>query len=153
MNRRSVLRSLLAALFGWTDEGFAADEAIAVIVSKRSKVSGADRDELRQIFQTNRTTWSRTGDRVTPLNLPDKSPIRHEFDRAVLGMDPDRVTRYWVDRKIRGDTRPPRTAPNPAAVVRAVASNPDIVGYVPASDVSDDVRVIARIVDRKLQGA
>ncbi len=153
MNRRNLLRSLLAALLGWPEIGSAADEPVSVIVAKRSKVSAVDRDELRQIFQTNRTTWSQTGDRVIPLNLPDKNPVRHDFDRAVLGLDPDRVSRYWVDRKIRGDARPPRTAPNPAAVVRAVESNPQLVGYVPASDVSGDVKVIARIVDGKLQGA
>jgi ABC-type phosphate transport system substrate-binding protein len=153
MNRRSVLRALLAALFGWPDDGFAASEPISVIVFKRSKVPGVDRNELRQIFQTNKTAWSQTGDRATPINLPDKSPIRHDFDRAVLGLDPDRVARYWVDRKIRGDARPPRTAPNPAAVVRAVANNPELVGYVPASDVGNEVKVIARIVDGKLQGA
>lgn len=152
MNRRNMLRSFLAALLGWPDDSFAASDPISVIVHKSSQVSRVDRNELRQIFQTNKTAWSQTGDRVTPLNLPDKHLVRHEFDRVVLGLEPDRVARYWVDRKIRGDARPPRTAPNPAAVVRAVTGNPEMVGYVLASEVDKDVKVIARIVDGKLQG-
>lgn len=153
MNRRSLLRSLSAMLFWWPDEALAADEPISVIVHKRSRVATVDRDELRQIFQTHKTAWSATGDRAIPINLPDKHPVRHEFDRAVLGLDPDRVARYWVDRKIRGDARPPRTAPSPAAVVRAVATNPDLVGYVPASEVGDEVKVVAKIIDGTLRGA
>jgi ABC-type phosphate transport system substrate-binding protein len=152
MNRRNLLRSFLAAVLGWPDDSFAATDPISIVVHKRSSVSGVDRNELRQIFQTNKTAWSQTGDRVTPLNLPEKHLARQEFDRVVLGLEPDRVARYWVDRKIRGDARPPRTAPNPAAVVRAVAGNPEMVGYVPTSEVGKDVKVIARIVDGKLQG-
>jgi ABC-type phosphate transport system substrate-binding protein len=152
MNRRNMLRSFLAALLGWPDDSFAASDPISVIVHKTSQVSRVDRNELRQIFQTNKTAWSQTGDRVTPLNLPDKHLVRQEFDRVVLGLEPDRVARYWVDRKIRGDARLPRTAPNPAAVVRAVTGNPEMVGYVLASEVDKDVKVIARIVDGKLQG-
>ncbi|MDQ2643885.1 MAG: hypothetical protein M3020_08735 [Myxococcota bacterium] len=153
MNRRNLLRSILAAFFGWPEESFAAHAPISVIVNKRCRVSDVDRNELRQIFQTTKTAWSGTGDRVTALNLPDKHPVRHEFDRVVLGLEPDRVLRYWVDRKIRGDARPPRTAPNPAAVLRAVAADHDMIGYVPSSDVDKDVKVIARIVDGNLQGA
>jgi ABC-type phosphate transport system substrate-binding protein len=152
MNRRNMLRSFLAALLGWPDDSFAANDPISVIVHRSSRVSGVDRNELRQIFQTNKTAWSQTGDRVSPLNLPDKHLTRQEFDRVVLGLEPDRVARYWVDRRIRGDARPPRTAPNPAAVIRAVTGNPEMVGYVLASEVDKDVKVIARIVDGKLQG-
>ena len=154
MNRRNALRSLLATLgLGWSEGSFAGSEPISVIVDKHSKVAQVDRNELRQIFQTSRTTWSSTGDRAVPINLPDNHAVRHDFDRAVLGLDPDGVARYWVDRRIRGDARPPRKAPNPAAVIRAVTGNRSAVGYVLASDANADVKVIARIVNGKLQGS
>jgi ABC-type phosphate transport system substrate-binding protein len=150
VNRRNFLCSLVATL-GWPNGSFAAGEPISVIVHRQNPVSQADASELRLIFQTTKTAWSATGERVTPVNLPETNLVRQNFDRAVLGLEPDRVARYWIDRKIRGDARPPRTAPNAAAVTRAVASNPAMIGYVPVGDVGADVKVIAKIVNGKLQ--
>ena len=43
------------------------------------------------------------------------------FDQVVLKMDPDAVGRFWIDRKIRGGSGPPRTVfPGaPARLARA----------------------------------
>ncbi len=152
MNRRNLLRSFVAALLGWPDDSFAASDPISVIVHKRSSVSGVDRNELRQIFQTNKTAWSQTGDRVTPsISRRSTLPVRSSTASCSASSRIAWLATGWIG-KIRGDARPPRTAPNPAAVVRAVAGNPEMVGYVPTSEVDKDVKVIARIVDGRLQG-
>ena len=105
--------------------------------------------ELRQIFQTTKTTYP-SGGSVTAVNLPEDSPLRKEFDSTVLGLDPDRVARYWTDRKIRGDARPPKKVPSPAAVVRTVSKSEGAIGYVPESEAGADVKVIAKVVNGKV---
>ncbi|WP_437647246.1 hypothetical protein [Sorangium sp. So ce362] len=65
----------------------------------------------------------------------------------MLGLDPDGVARYWIDRKIRAGERPPRKVSSPGAVLRAVAEEEGGLGYVAASDVNASVKVIARIRD------
>jgi ABC-type phosphate transport system substrate-binding protein len=122
---------------------------IAIIVNKANPAKALTDTDLRPIFQTTKTSWPH-GQEAFPVNLPDGDPLRHEFDAAVLRLDPERVARYWKDRKIRGGARAPVQAPNAQAVLKVVALKPGAVGYVRASEVNDSVKVVARIADGKL---
>lgn len=143
MKRRAFLvsaaSSLLAAPAWSADDG-----SIAVIVHRGVGVAQLDRDELRTMFQVARTEWA-GGGRILPLNLPASHELRRAFDRAVLGLEPDQVARYWIDRKIRGDARVPRTLPSTAVVLRAVAATAGAISYVQSNEANDSVRVVARI--------
>lgn len=124
----------------------AAEEPIVVIAHKGAKTAKLSRSELRPLFQTKRTTWG-DGSSVVALNLPSSNAVRRGFDAAVLGLDPDRVARYWIDRKIRGGARAPKEIPSPALVVKVVSKKAGAVGYVGASQVDDSVKIIARVVN------
>lgn len=121
-------------------------ETIVVIANKSVGAAKVSREELRPIFQTKKDTWP-DGTTAKPFNLPDNNKIRQGFDAAVLGLDPDRVARYWIDRKIRGGDRPPQTAPSSAVMVKVVSKTAGAVGYVEAAAVDASVKVIAKIVD------
>lgn len=149
-NRHLILALTLLMAQGLARQAVSGDaEPIYVVVSTSSSIAKIEKDELRQIFQTTKTTWS-NGETVTPINLPDDDRVRHAFDHAVLGLEPERVARYWMDRKIRGDARPPRKVGSPSAVIRTVAKNQGFVGYVPASEASRDVKIIAKISNGKV---
>ncbi|WP_437781774.1 hypothetical protein [Sorangium sp. So ce1097] len=145
MKRLSLL--LLLALLGMTPSAssFAVEEEIVVVVNQANPVRAAGRDTLRPIFQTTRTEWY--GRSAVPVNLPEDSPLRQRFDKAVLGLDPEGVARYWIDRKIRGGERPPRKVASSSAVLRLVGEEAGGIGYVAAADVNPSVKVIARIRD------
>jgi len=128
-----------------------AKDDIVVIVNKGNPVRSLSRDELRPIFQTTKTQWP-DGNRIAPFQLPEADSIRHGFDAAVLGLDPDRVARYWVDRKIRGGERPPAKLSTPAAIARMVGSNAAGIGYVAAADATPAVKVVARIHNGEITG-
>lgn len=119
---------------------------IAVIANKAVAVSNISRSELRPIFQTKKDTWP-DGSAAHPMNLPESSPIRQAFDAAVLGLDPDRAARYWIDRKIRGGDRPPPVVSSSALVVKLVSKTAGGLGYVEASAVDGSVKVVAKVVD------
>ena len=119
---------------------------IVVIANKAVNLAKISRDELRPIFQTKKDTWP-DGTPARPINLPDINPVRRAFDSAVLGLEPDRVARYWIDRKIRGGERPPPTASSSSLVVKLVSKTPGGLGYVEASAVDASVKVVAKIVD------
>ena len=121
-------------------------DVIAVIANKGVSVTKISRDELRPIFQTKKDTWP-DGSPVKPFNLPDSNAIRQGFDAAVLGLDPDRVARYWIDRKIRGGERPPQTAPSSAVLVKVVSKTAGALGYVELAAVDASVKVVAKVVD------
>jgi hypothetical protein len=50
-------------------------------------------------------------------------------------MSPDQVARYWVDRKIRGQSGPPKSIDSPSVLQRVVAQIKASIGYVRVSDV------------------
>jgi len=126
-------------------------EVILVIAHKGVAVSSMSRDELRPIFQTKKNTWA-DGSAMRAINLPDNDTLRHGFDAAVLGLDPDRVVRYWIDRKIRGGDRPPVTAPSNALMVKMVGKTPGAIGYVDSKATLDaNVKVVAKIVNGQVR--
>ena len=86
--------SILQYIEEYLSHGFRAPAAGA-------SASSLSRDQLKSIFQT-RTTRLPTGEKAAPVNLPQGGSLRVGFDQAVLGLGPDQVARYWVDRKIRG---------------------------------------------------
>jgi ABC-type phosphate transport system substrate-binding protein len=117
---------------------------IAVIVNRSNGVAAMSRSQLGAIFKAKSSQFP-GGARATPVNLPPESPTRRAFDSAVLGLSPDEVERFWVDSKIRSGVGSPPKLPGPAALVRFVSANESGIGYVPSSEVSDAVRVVARV--------
>ena|SRR5688572_11132176 len=142
---------LAAGVLSWSASSTAGDP-IAVIVNPGNPISSISVSDLRPIFQTTKTSWGNSAGDAMPLNLPEDSPVRQEFDKATLGLDPDRVARYWQDRKIRGGARAPTRVPSSGAVLKVVAAKLGAVGYVKVSEVNATVKVVAKIQDGKFGG-
>lgn len=148
--RRKLLATLLAApVLSWATGSRAGGEVLAVIVNKANPIGALAQNDLRPLFQTTKKAWS-SGEDALPINLPEDNQLRNEFDQAVLGLDPERVARYWTDRKVRGGARPPVRVPNTSAVLKAVATKPGAIGYVRLSEVNNSVKVVAKISGGKL---
>jgi ABC-type phosphate transport system substrate-binding protein len=152
MKRPSFILALLfCAAPLWNTSSVAGPDDIVVIVNTQNPVQAIDSSDLRPIFQTTKTNWGNSAGDAMPLNLPEDNPLRLEFDKAVLGLDADRVARYWQDRKIRGGARPPMRVSSTGMVLKGVAAKAGAVGYVKASEVNATVKVVARIADGKLR--
>ncbi len=82
---------------------------------------------------------------VKIFNLPLHSPPRVAFDEAVLKMSQDEVSRFWLDKRIRGEGTPPRTVPSPELLARVVGALAGAVSYVPEDKIVQAVRVVARV--------
>jgi hypothetical protein len=145
----ALLVSITLALLALTPRPVHANNevALAVIVSPSSKVTNISIADLRRVFQSERLT-DPDGNRLIALNHPPKTVDRVGFDRVVLGMDPEGVGRFWIDRKIRGGSGPPRTVESLATLRRVVEKLPGAIGYLRPSQLSNEVRAIR--VDGKL---
>jgi hypothetical protein len=120
---------------------------LAVFVAKDSALQNLTLNELRRIF-TNADDSAFSGQRSVPFNHTAHSTDRIGFDQTVLHMNPDEVSRFWIDRKIRGLPGPPRAVDSLSQLLRLVARNSGGIGYARPAQVSGDVRVIR--VDGKL---
>jgi len=147
MNRRTLLLGLGLVVFSLRSGGEPAHadaDDLAVVVHKTNALSTMTRAQLAALFKAKSSQFP-GGARATAVNLPPESPARQAFDYAVLGLTPDEVERFWVDSKIRSGVGSPRKVPGPAALVRFVSVDDSGIGYVPSSDVTDAVRVVARV--------
>ena len=115
--------------------------ALAVIVSPSSKLTNISVADLRRVFQSERLT-DPDGNRLIALNHPPKTVDRVGFDQVVLGMDAEGVGRFWIDRKIRGGSGPPRTVESLTTLRRVVEKLPGAIGYLRPAQLSNEVRAV-----------
>ena len=113
---------------------------LALVVSKDSPISEISFFDLKRLYKGEPINVA--GKRLVPLNLAPMSDDRVHFDQAVLGMNPENVSRYWIDRKIRGQSGPPKSLEAADLVQRVVMRLDGGIGYVKASDVKGDVKVL-----------
>jgi hypothetical protein len=142
-----ALSAALLALAPRPVQAGSGDVALAVIVAPGSKLTNISAADLRRVFQSERLT-DPEGNRLIALNHPPKTVDRVGFDKAVLGMDAERVGQFWIDRKIRGGSGPPRTVESLTTLRRVVEKLPGAIGYIRLGQLSNEVRAIK--VDGKL---
>jgi ABC-type phosphate transport system substrate-binding protein len=123
--------------------------SLAVIVHPGAPVKSLTGPELAAIFSGGIKYW-KGGVAITIFNAPATSPVRTEFDSVVLNMSAEQVSRYWLDRRIRGEGTPPRQVPAPELAARLAATLPGAITYVPEDKVLPNVRVVARIRNHRV---
>jgi ABC-type phosphate transport system substrate-binding protein len=148
--RRQFLLACGAALLSSARRLAAAGaESLVIIVHPQNPCEPLGMDDLESIFTTTRRFWVASTP-IVAFNLPPRSAPRVEFDQTILGLDPDGVGRFWIDRRVRGGQPPPRVAPDAGTLVQIVANLKNAISYVPASAANASVRVVGRIDGRLL---
>jgi hypothetical protein len=138
-----ILRSLVVTcLVARAAPGVAlADGAkLVVVVAKGSAVTNISRGDLKHCFLGDQV--SAGGKILVPFNAAIGSPERSGFDRSVLGMTPDEVGRFWVDRKVRGQGGAPRSLPSVAHIAKVTAKFPGAISYLPADQLTPEVQAV-----------
>jgi hypothetical protein len=118
----------------------AAGPALVVVIATTTGVRDITTAILRRAFMGYPTEVG--GKRLIPINHPTGSPNRVMFDQLMLGLSPDEVGRFWVDRRIRDESPPPKTVPSPDLAVRVAASLPFAITYITPDLVNDKVAVL-----------
>lgn len=151
MRTALTLLLVLAAAGQWAAVDARADEQrIAVIVHPGAPVSTLSEDDLVAIFTMSQRRWS-DGEPIAVFNLNAGTSTRVYFDEVVLGMSPDQVARFWIDRRIRDGGASPHKAPTAAIMLKVIAALPRSIGYVPEALVGPGVRVVARVINGRVQ--
>jgi hypothetical protein len=99
--------------------------------------------EIAQIYLRRKRFWD-DGSPIVPLNLPSEATLRARFSRLVLNQPEARLADYWNRQYFYG-ILPPATLASTEAVRRYVASDPNAIGYVPASEVDGSVHVVLQL--------
>jgi ABC-type phosphate transport system substrate-binding protein len=114
---------------------------VVVIVSAKSHVTSIKAEQAARIFLGKTSTFPDNGDAV-PIDQADGSLVREEFYSKVVHKTSTQLAAYWAKIIFTGDGRPPEMLDGNAAVRKAVADNPNAIGYIDKSAVNRSVRVI-----------
>jgi ABC-type phosphate transport system substrate-binding protein len=111
---------------------------VVVIVSAKNPASSMTAEEVSQIYlgKTNK---------LKPIDNGDKSPARSQFYTKVTGKDEAQIKAIWSKLVFTGKATPPRELVSSADVVKAVAADPNAIGYVDKSAVDASVKVILEV--------
>ncbi|MBU2916743.1 phosphate ABC transporter substrate-binding protein [Psychrosphaera sp. F3M07] len=115
---------------------------ISVIVHPSNPVSLGE-SEIAKIFLGKMKSFPGAGHAI-PVNQTEGSTARTEFETAVLKKSGTQIKAYWSKLVFTGKGTPPKDVGNDANVIALVKANPNFIGYVDDSSVSDDVKVITQ---------
>jgi ABC-type phosphate transport system substrate-binding protein len=105
---------------------------VVVIVSAKSPITSLTAEQTAKIFLGKVDTFPDDGDAV-PIDQVEGSAVHKSFSQ---------VTAYWAKVIFTGDGRPPVMLESNVAVRKAIANNPNAIGYIDKSAVNRSVRVI-----------
>jgi hypothetical protein len=135
----SIVIGLCLVVLGGS--AFGDGKKLVVVVAKGSSVTNISRSDLKRCFTSEPVS---VGDRtLVPFNAAPNTPDRVGFDKAVLGMSPDEVGRFWIDRKVRGQSAAPRSLPSAAHVAKVAAKFPGAIGYLTADQLTSDIQPVS----------
>ncbi len=146
MRRRTLLLRLgglpLVALVAATPVPAPAQTSsrLVLVVGQDSPLRQVSTVELRKLFL--RGSDSIKGETLVPFNHAPGSPLRIKFDQVILAMTEAQVGRYWIDRRLRGQPGPPRSADSSQLLRRIAARLKGAITYVPADQLDASVRAL-----------
>jgi phosphate transport system substrate-binding protein len=110
-----------AALSDWYAT-LLSDDTLVVTVNQQNPLRSLSREELRAIWSGNVSDWQALGGQENDIQVwayPTRNTLRKYFDEAVMAGEMTSSS-AWL-------------APDPQAVLEAVAAEPRAIGYLPAS--------------------
>jgi hypothetical protein len=79
---------------------------------------------------------------LKPVDLLESSVDREDFYKKATGRDMAQVRAVWARLIFTGRGKLPKELPDAAAVKKAVAADPNLVGYIQKSDIDASVKVV-----------
>lgn len=139
MTRRST--RLLVTLLLACSAGLAQAGDLAVVVSARSPVLALTPQQVAAIFLGQAPRFP-NGAVATALDQSLGAPERDQFYLRVTGKTPALLKAHWSKMVFTGRAQPPRELADSAAVRKAVADDPTLVGYIEREALDPSVRPV-----------
>jgi ABC-type phosphate transport system substrate-binding protein len=138
---RVLVTLAVLLLLLWTSVPTAPVVALAVVVNRDNPVTSLPVSEVQRIFKKQTRMWPH-GEPVVPVEWDATAGIREEFSRRVLNRTVREMADFWVQQNITQGLTPPSTLKSARAILRFVASVPGAIGYVPAGEADETVKLI-----------
>ncbi|SRR5581483_4066560 len=110
-------------------------DVVVIVSAENTTASALTVNQIARIFEGKSNT-------LTPVDILRPSQARREFYAKVVGSDDVLVRANWSRLIFTGKGTQPKELPSGAEVVKAVAADPNAIGYVDRSFVNMTVKVI-----------
>jgi ABC-type phosphate transport system substrate-binding protein len=108
-----------------------------VIVGAKSTATTMTAEEISEIYLGKSTA-------MKPMDSAD-APIRNQFYSKVAGKDDAQVKAIWSRLVFTGKATPPKILPSSAEVVKAVAADPNAIGYIEKGAADSSVKIVYEV--------
>ena len=131
-----LMRTVLALLCGTLCLPACAE--IVLVVSPKSALASITQEQAAQLYLGTATN-------MTPLDKAEASLLRAEFYKKVTNKEPAQVRAIWAKLVFTGKGRMPRELAGNEEVKKAVAADPNAIGYIDKSAVDASVKVVLSV--------
>ncbi|MGH7589393.1 MAG: hypothetical protein ACRELU_12460 [Gemmatimonadota bacterium] len=149
--KRTVALALVGfAVLGAPEARAQTGGAVAIVVNPSTSVDDLSLLELRNVFLGDRQFWG-DGSRIVLLV---RAPVAYERDvvlNRIYRMDESQFRQYWIAKVFRAQVSSgPKIVYSNDMTRQLVAALPGAVGFIAASDVAADMKVLR--INGKLPG-
>ncbi len=150
MRRATTLALVACTVLGAPEVRAQTRGAVAIVVNPATAVDDLSLLELRNVFLGDRQFWS-DGGRIVLLV---RAPVAYERDvvlNKIYRMDESQFRQYWIAKVFRAQVSSgPKIVYSNDMTRQLVAALPGAVGFIAASDVAADMKVLR--INGKLPG-
>lgn len=114
---------------------------VAVVVHPTND-STFDQSTIKKIF-LGKSKYFSNGRSAILISASSSDPATEEFNLKVLGKSNSQVRAYWSKILFTGKGTPPQAMDSNLEVLSIISTNPDSIGFIDASSVTDKVKVVA----------
>ncbi|QTQ36005.1 Uncharacterized protein ToN1_18510 [Aromatoleum petrolei] len=114
-----------------------------IVADAHSPLPALTREQAEQFYLGHGHTLP-DGSVVTLADLPPGS-IRDQFYQQLTRKNPSQIRAHWSRMVFTGRALPPQQAESMAQLRQWLASQPNLIGYMPAADADGRVKVLLRL--------
>jgi ABC-type phosphate transport system substrate-binding protein len=140
---KSLFRNCLAPLLFLSVAMCAASAYadVVIVVSAKNTITHLTAEQVARIFLGKADTFP-DGDSAIPIDQAEGNSSRDEFYAKIIHKSPAQISAYWIKNIYTGDGYPPKQMESEAAIRKAVADNPSVIGYIDRKFVDGSVRIV-----------
>lgn len=139
-----IRHRLLPLLFGLLLLSASAGADVCVVVHRDSPLRELRPSEVSELY-LGRSRSLPNGEAVVVLEREQDSALRTRFFRLLNGMSLKQLNAYWARLQFSGQVLPPPVFRETRDMLAAIRINRMAIGYLDASELDDNVRVVLRL--------
>ena len=119
----------------------AQSDPIVVVVNATSPVTKLDKEQVANLFLGKSSSYP-DGSAAVPIEQTDGAPAHDEFHKSVTEKSASQLKSYWSKMIFSGKGTAPKEVASNAELLKLLAGNPTMIGYVDKTAADKTVKVV-----------